>query len=111
MSTAHAELPSDSAFARRHGRLAIGAGLAVEVVTLGIIAIASGLGSNTVMVSGAGFLLGWIIVGFGIGEVLFANKLRVVTMLLALMIGIAGVAFNFWAMAQLGYKPTAASER
>ena len=92
--------------ARRHGLISIGVGLGVVALTLGVVAIASASGSSTVAVSGVGFLLGWIVAGFGVGEVLFAGKLRIVTMLLALLIGIAGVGFNFWVMAQLGFRPT-----
>ena len=52
--------------------------------------------------------LGWIVFGFGVGETLFAGKLRIVTMLLALIIGAAGTGFSFWLIKQLGYTVTAA---
>lgn len=38
------------------------------------------------------------------GESLFGKKLRLVTMLLALLIGIAGIVLNFWVIRQLGYE-------
>ena len=91
------------AAARRHGRRTILAGLGLEAVTLGIVAISSAVGAGSTVVFGTAYLLGWIVTGFGVGESLLGNRMRLVTMLLALLIGIAGVTFNFWAIRQLGY--------
>jgi hypothetical protein len=95
--------PSEQAAARRHGRRTILVGLGVEAVTLGVVAVSALVEAKDSMVAGTAFLLGWIVTGFGVGESLFGKHLRLVTMLLALLIGIAGIVFNFWVIRQLGY--------
>ncbi len=94
---------SAQAAARRHGLLTTVAGLAIEAVVLGIVAISAAVGASNTMVAGTALLVGWIVTGFGMGESLFGNRLRLVTMLLALLVGIAGLVFSFWAIHQLGY--------
>lgn len=116
MNSAHldsAPAPSaavpEPAEARRRGLRSIAIGLGVVAITNLIVVIASATGARSVALPGAGFLLGGIIAGFGLGDVLFAGRLRIVTMLLALLVGIAGIVFNFWMMKELGFRVTASS--
>ena len=89
--------------ARRAGVRSMLWGAVAVAATLGLVALGSALGWANVMVSGTALLLGWIVLGFGVGETLFAGRFRVATMLLALVIGIAGMAFSFWAIRALGF--------
>lgn len=95
---------SEQAAARRHGGFTILIGLAMEAVTIGVVAISAAIEAKNSAVAGTLFILGWIVTGFGVGESLFGKRLRLVTMLLALLLGIAGVVFNFWVIRQLGYE-------
>ncbi|MEM6996246.1 MAG: hypothetical protein AAF721_37410 [Myxococcota bacterium] len=73
------------------------------LVSLGLVVVAAALGWHDVMLSGPLLLLGWIIFGFGAGEAVMGDRLRIVRMLLALMVGIFGMAFSFWLIRALGF--------
>lgn len=89
--------------ARRHGRRTVVVGLAIVALTIGSVAVAAAMDAKSTMVSGTAFILGWIITGFGLGESMLGNRLGLVRMLLALLVGIAGVIFNFWAIHAMGF--------
>ena len=95
--------PAPQPSPRRAGLQSMGIGLLMVGISLGAVAIGAAVGWTSVEISGAAFLLGWIVFGFGVGETLFAGKLRIVTMLLALFIGIAGIFASFWVIGQLGF--------
>jgi hypothetical protein len=90
--------------ARKQGLIRIGIGLGLVALPMVWIFVAAATGQTSAMFVGTPVLLGWIVAGFGLGDVLFAGKLRLVVMLLALLVGIGGLALTFGTIHQLGYR-------
>jgi hypothetical protein len=99
----HPTDPDGVADPRRAGLTSMVVGAGAVGVSLGIVALAAAMGWSSVMLSGGALLVGWIIFGFGLGEFLFVGRFRIVIMLLALIIGIAGMGVSFWVLEQLGF--------
>lgn len=72
-------------------------------ITLALVMVASALGWKSVMFSGTLLLISWVSIGFGVGEFAFNGRFRVLVMLLAVIIGLIGMAASFIAMAKLGF--------
>ena len=89
--------------ARKDALKTLGVGALLVAVSLGIVAAAAVMGWKSSMISGTALLLGWTYLGFGIGEFVFARRFRVVSMLLAVIFGVAGMAFTFAAIHWLGF--------
>lgn len=79
-------------------------GLIAVGVSLGLVVLASALGWQNVQLSGTLLLIGWVYLGFGVGEFLFAGRFRVVSMLLAVLFGLGGMLVSFAAIHRLGFK-------
>jgi hypothetical protein len=89
--------------ARRQGLITAAAGLALVALPIAFIAISASLGSSVSTSILAPVLLGWIVLGFGLCELAFAGNLRLVAMLVALLLGGAGMIATFRIIDALGY--------
>ena len=89
---------------RKQGLIRIAIGLGLVALPMVWIFVSAATGQTSAMFFGTPVLLGWIVAGFGLGDVLFAGKLRLVVMLLALLVGIAGLVLTFGAIHELGYR-------
>lgn len=79
-------------------------GLVAVGVSLGLVVLAAALGWQNVQLSGTLLLIGWVYLGFGVGEFLFAGRFRVVSMLLAVLFGFGGMLVSFAAIHRLGFR-------
>jgi hypothetical protein len=89
---------------RKRGAISIAVGLALVAVPMAWVLASALIGAPSTMFFATPVLIGWIVAGFGLGELAFAGKLRLVVMLLALLVGIAGLVATFAAIHALGYK-------
>lgn len=90
--------------ARKRGLITLAVGLGLVALPMGWVLASSLIGAPSSMFFGTPVLLGWVVVGFGLGDLLFAGRLRLVVMLLALLVGIAGLVGTFAAIRALGYE-------
>ena len=91
---------------RKQGAITLAIGLGLVALPMGWIFASSLIGAPSTMFFATPVLLGWIVAGFGLGDLLFAGRLRLVVMLLALLVGIGGLAATFSAIKALGYQLT-----
>jgi len=99
------ELPAaEVASPRAQAAKTVVGGLVAVGVSLGLVVLASALGWQNVQLSGTLLLLGWVYLGFGVGELVFAGRFRVVSMLLAVLFGFGGMLVSFGAIHRLGFQ-------